>query len=53
MNKIVVPCSYKQIDNLEQRKKIIVKNRIQSYYKFLKITRYQGDIREFLKERGE
>ena len=30
MNKIVVPCSYKQIDNLEQRKKIIVnQNRIE------------------------
>ena len=31
MNKIVVPCSYKQIDNLEQRKKIIVnQNRIEN-----------------------
>ena len=43
----------RSVQNEIERKKIIVKNRIQSYYKFLKITRYRGDIREFLKERGE
>lgn len=40
------------VQNEVERKKIIVKNRMQSYYKFLKISRYRGDIREFLKERG-
>ena len=43
----------RSIQNEIERKKIIVKNRMRSYHKFLKITRFKGDEREFLKERGE
>lgn len=35
-----------------ERKKIIVKNRMKSYQKFLRITFCKGDLKKFLMERG-
>lgn len=52
----VVHChatSFKRtVKDAVERKKIVVRHRIQSYFRFLKITFYKGDIRKFLMERG-
>ena len=42
----------RSVQDEAERKKIIVKHRMQSYQKFLKITLCREDIRRFLQERG-